>query len=279
MKFDSNRAWQEALAAAGANRDVLLAIAGVFFLLPSLASVLFLSDIQESLFANLGNPAAAEKLMQGEFGKIASFGLISFLLQVVGYMALLALLTDRARPTVGEAILTGLRSLPTVIGTVLLFFAAYLLAIMVFGLIAAAIGSVSGLGALAFAVLLMFVAGVVYAMVKLSLTLPVIVIESVHNPLAALLRSWRLTKGNSLRLFGFYLLLFLIYLVIMLILGGIAMAAATLAAGEGMLSLLIGGLVSGTIGAVASVLLTAILASVHRQLAGPSAESLGATFE
>ena len=55
MRFDSNRAWQEAVASASANRVVLLPVAGVFFLLPGLASALFLSDVQESILANLGN--------------------------------------------------------------------------------------------------------------------------------------------------------------------------------------------------------------------------------
>ncbi len=279
MKFDSNRAWQEALASVSANRVVLIPLAGVFFLLPGLASALFLSDVQESMLANLGNQAATEQLMQGALGRIMSIGLISFVLQIIGYMALLALLTDRGRPTVGEALMIALKALPTLIGTVLLFFVAYLLSIVVFGMFAAALGAVSGLGAIVVALFLLFFAAIVYSMVKLSLTLPVIVIDKELNPVAALLRSWRLTKGNSLRLFGFYLLLFVIYFVIILLVGGLVMTVATLAAGKGVISLLIGGLVSGAIGAVASVLLTAILASVHRQLAGPSAEALGATFE
>lgn len=279
MRFDSNRAWQEALASVSANRVVLIPLAGVFFLLPGLASALFLSDVQESMLANLGNQAATEQLMQGALGRIMSIGLISFVLQIIGYMALLALLTDRGRPTVGEALMIALKALPTLIGTVLLFFVAYLLSIVVFGMFAAALGAVSGLGAIVVALFLLFFAAIVYSMVKLSLTLPVIVIDKELNPVAALLRSWRLTKGNSLRLFGFYLLLFVIYFVIILLVGELVMTVATLAAGKGVISLLIGGLVSGAIGAVASVLLTAILASVHRQLAGPSAEALGATFE
>ena len=63
MKFDSNRAWREASASASANREVLLAVAGVFFLLPGLASVLFLSDFQADMMANFGNPAAAERIL------------------------------------------------------------------------------------------------------------------------------------------------------------------------------------------------------------------------
>ena len=70
MKFDSNRAWREASASASANREVLLAVAGVFFLLPGLASVLFLSDFQADMMANFGNPAAAERIMKGMTGPV-----------------------------------------------------------------------------------------------------------------------------------------------------------------------------------------------------------------
>jgi membrane-anchored glycerophosphoryl diester phosphodiesterase (GDPDase) len=121
--------------------------------------------------------------------------------------------------------------------------------------------------------------GMVYVMIKLSLVLPVIVIENVRNPMAALTRSWQLTKGNSLRLFVFYLLLTIAYFVIVMVIGMVSMAPVVLIAGQGKAAMLVGGLVSGIVGAAASALLTAILAAIHRQLAGPSAASIGATFD
>ena len=279
MKFDSNRAWREASAAASANREVLVAVAGVFFLLPGLASVLFLSDFQADMMANFGNPAAAERIMKGMTGPVVGFGLVSFVLQAIGYLAMLALLTDRTRPTVGEAIGAAIKALPSVIGAALLFFFAYMLAVVVFAMLAGAISSVTGLGAVAVLLVVLLIGGVFYSMVKLSLVLPVIVIENVHNPATALARSWQLTKGNSLRLLAFYLLLGVVYLVIVMVVGMVSMALATLIAGQGKVSMLIGGVVTGVVGAAASALFTAILAAIHRQLAGPSAEAIGATFD
>jgi hypothetical protein len=259
MKFDSNRAWREATASASANREMLLALAGVFFLLPGFASVLFLSDFQADMMANFGNPAAAERIMAGMTGPVVGFWLVSFLLQAIGYLAMLAL--------------------PTVIGAALLVFSGYILAIVILTLLAAALGSVANVGALAGILVAALLATVIYVMVKLSLTLPVIVIENVKNPGSALVRSWRLTKGNSMRLLVFYLLLGLAYLVIVMVIGMVSMSAVALVAGQGKISLMIGGLISGIIGAAASALLTSVLAAIHRQLAGPSPETISTTFE
>lgn len=279
MRFDSNSAWREAAASVSANRDVLAAIAGVFFLLPGLASVIFLSDFQAELMANLSNPASIERVMDGMTGPILAFSLTTFILQTVGYLALLALLTDKSRPTVGEALKLAMRALPTVLGAALLFFAGYMAAVLVLAVAGAGLAKISGVGAIAGPVVIALIVGVVYAMVKFSLVLPVVVIEQTFNPIAAMRRSWRLTKGNSLRLFAFYMLLLVVYFVIIMVVTMITMALAIAILGQGKLAMLFGGAVSGIVGAAASVLLTAVLAAIHRQLAGPSAEVLGSTFD
>src|SRR3546814_20607692 len=46
-----------------------------------------------------------------------------------------------------------------------------------------------------------------YCAVKISLVGPAIALDRLLNPVAILARSWRLTKGNSLRLAVFYVLL------------------------------------------------------------------------
>ena len=53
------------------------------------------------------------------------------------------------RPTVGEALKLALRTLPSVIGAALLFFAGYLLATLVVVSLGAGLASVSGVTALA----------------------------------------------------------------------------------------------------------------------------------
>ncbi len=278
MRFDSNSAWREASMAVSVNREVLAAVAGVFFLLPGLASVIFLSDFQAELMANLSDPAGAERIMAGMSGPLILFGLLSFALQSVGYLALLALLTDKTRPTVGEALRLAIRALPTVLGATLVFFGGYMAAVLVLAVLGAGLAKISGLDAIVVLTVFALIAGVVYASIRFSLILPVVMIEQVRGPVRALARSWRLTQGNSLRLFGFFLLLAVVYFVIIMVVTMIAMALAVGIAGQGKLSMLIGGVISGVVGAAANVLLTSILAAIHRQLAGPSPDALGATF-
>ena len=82
-----------------------------------------------------------------------------------------------------------------------------------------------------------------------------------------------------MRLFLFYLLLTAVYFVILMVVTMVIMALAIAIAGQGKVALLIGGVGSGAVGAAASVLLTAVLAAIHRQLAGPSAQAIGGTFD
>jgi membrane-anchored glycerophosphoryl diester phosphodiesterase (GDPDase) len=116
-----------------------------------------------------------------------------------------------------------------------------------------------------------------YLFTKFILTPAVIAIERQSNPLAALGRSWRLTKGNSLRIFLFVLLLFLAVGVV----GGvISMIVGLFLALAGSQAALIGqAVVSGLINAVFYVIFLGVLAAIYRQLAGPSPEMVRETFE
>jgi hypothetical protein len=78
-------------------------------------------------------------------------------------------------------------------------------------------------------------------------------------------------------MFLFYLLLLIAYFVITMVVSMVSMGLVGLIAGQGKVALLVGGLVSGIAGAVASTLFIAVLAAIHRQLAGP--EAIGATFD
>lgn len=279
MQFESNRAWQDAVTAVSANRDVLLPVAGVFFLIPAVAQSFFLSDVQTKIVSDFGNPKVFENLSSEQMTGLFGFGFVAFVAQLVGYLALLALLTDRTRPTVGEALGIALRALPTLIGAALLFVAAYLGATALLAAVVGAIAAVTGSAAVGAVLVIMFVAGLFYTMVKLSLTLPVVVIEGMYRPVTAMKRSWALTKGNSVRLALFYVLLFIAYAMLAIVTGMILMGLLSAISGLETLNLLLAGVISGVISAVAGVVFAGILASIHRQLSGDTPEAIGKTFE
>ena len=270
MKFDMSAAWRDAVAMLGGNREVLLVVAGIFFFLPSLTIALAMPGLQESMLADPDNAQAAVAAIYADWWWLL---LIVVVVQIVGYLTLLALLRDDSRPTVGDAIKTGLTGLLPAIGT-------YLLLTLGLGLVLGVligIAAVSGSPALAVLVVFMVFVAAVYILVKVSLAGPVIAIDKVHNPITVLTRSWGLTKGNSFRLFLFYLLLFIAYIVIAAVVS-LVVGATALALGEST-ALLVNGIVSGILGAIATVVFVAVLAAVHRQLAGPSAAAVSATFE
>jgi len=270
MKFDMSAAWRDATAMMSGNREVLLIVAGLFFLLPSVALSLSIGGMQEAMLADPENmEAMLFEIYTGWWWLL----ILVILAQFVGYLSLLALLRDSGRPTVGEALKTGVTALLPAIG-------AYILTVLGLGL---TVGVLIGIAVASDSAALGFIAGLlafvaaVYIGVKLSLTGPVIAIDKVFNPVTALTRSWGLTKGNSVRLFLFYLLLAIVYLVISTIVGAI-IGALTFALGTSA-ALTVSGVVSGILSAIVTVVFIAVIAAVHRQLSGPSAEAVSATFE
>jgi hypothetical protein len=266
VKFDSNQAWKEASAAIAANREVVFALAGVFFLLPGLAMALLFPAPQPTTGMDSKEAAAT---LASYYTSILPYLIPLVLFQAAGTLALLTLLTDRSRPTVREAIGSGARGVvPYVLAQILLGVGVGLI-----GGTVLAIGGATGLAALTAAGLAVVVMLVIYAAIKTSLVGPVIAVEGERNPLAALKRSWLLTKGNSLRIAVFYLLVGVAFLVVITVVvavfGIIASVIGGAHAGE-----IAGAVVSSALNAVMALYFVAIVAATHRQLAGPATQGV-----
>jgi hypothetical protein len=270
MKFDMSAAWRDATAMIAGNREVLLIVGGLFFFLPSVALTFSMGEMEEMMLAD---PEAASAAMLSLY---ADWGWLIFLVSlasIVGYLALLALLRDHSRPTVGEALKTALIGLLPALGASIL---AYLGMGLVGGLLIG-IAIAAGSPALAFVAGAIVFVGVVYVGVKLSLSGPVVAIDKVFNPIRILTRSWGLTKGNSFRLLLFYLLLIIVYFVLAIVLD-VVIGGLTLAVGPDT-GLIVNAVLNGLLSAAFTVVFVAVLAAAHRQLSGPSAEAVSATFE
>ena len=270
MKFSMSTAWNEAMAMFSANREVLLIVAGIFFFLPTVLTALVMPNFQEQMIAN---PEAFQQEMVAMYSSWGWLFFLMMLVQIVGYLTMLALLRDHNRPTVGEAIKTGLAGLLPAIGT-------YLLMTIGLGLVfAVLIGTAIAIDVTALTVIVAVLSVVVfvYMAVKFSLSAPVIALDKIGNPIKVLARSWSLTKGNSFRIFLFYVLIFICYMVISMVIG-LPLGLLVVATGT-TVGLFIGSVVSGALSAVVTSLFVAVLASIHRQLSGPSAASVSNVFE
>lgn len=269
-KLDTNAAWKEASAIVSANREVLLALAGVFFMLPSLALVVIAGEPE--VVPGM-KPTQIMAALEAFYAKSWWIFLLSAVFQIVGLMAILTLMRDRSRPTVGEAIRGGLP------GT-LSYLAAQVLVViglsLVGGLLIGVATAISPM--LAVVVALLFGVAMIFAVFRLILIAPVVAVEGVRNPLTAMVRSWRLTQGNFWRIFCFLLLILILFALV----GGIIMAIVGLIltlTSSGEPQRIIAAVFSSALSAVGVVYFAGVIAAIHRQLGGPAAADLKATFE
>ncbi|MCH2488119.1 MAG: glycerophosphoryl diester phosphodiesterase membrane domain-containing protein [Erythrobacter sp.] len=266
MKLDLSAAWDGAMKMLAANREMVLVLAGVFIFLPTLAFSLLFPDPSAQASA-----AGAEPDMDAMYEQIAAFYaevwwavLLLSVIQAVGAIAILTVLGDGERPTVKEAIGRGVRFLPSQFAAQIL---AGLAALAPF-LIAGAIGGLTGSPPVATVLILLAIPVGVYLIVKFSMSSPVIAIERTTNPIAALRRSWRLTKGNSGRLLLFILLLIVAFGIVSAILSLIF--GFVFALGGEHIALVGNAIVASLINAGIACIIYAVLASLHHRFAAPT---------
>lgn len=273
------KAWDDAVSLIGSNFGLLATILGLFYFLPTFAVALFFPELNNPEMAAAppgADPDVALEAMMAGFQEIYArswpFLLVTTLLQYVGAICVFALFPIEGNPTVGEALQKGLRGAPSYLATQLIVAIG---AAIVFGIpigIAFAISPV--VGAL---LILPLVIAIIYVTIKLTLVPAVIGVEGELNPVTAIKRGWALTKGNSLRIFFFLVVLFLVAGLITIVVTGaltvvLAMAGGT-AANIGI------GFISSLSNAAIGGLFLVVIAAIHRQLSGHGTPSETETFE
>lgn len=263
MKLDLNAAWDQAVRLIGANREVLLVLGGVFFFLPY---VLFTLLVPFPDFARVAGPSGENTaaLMAAMNGFMADYWWAVLLLALVlaaGALAVMAVIGDPSRPTVGDAVARAGRFLPTAFATQIVTSFATTLVLFV----ATFLGALTGSEGMAATLSVFALPVIIWLMTRWSLSGAAIAIERTANPVAALRRSWRLTDGNSLRLVAFYMLLFAAFFVVSQVLGLVIGLIVALPGAE--VARVLGALLSGVLFAVLILVGYAVLASIHRQFA------------
>jgi hypothetical protein len=280
MNFDMGRAWNEGIARVRANFQVLTILGGIFFFVPSVLLFIAMPDAMGAMMSPDMDPQNMEQIMAGLGAGFFLMYLLIVLASFVGYAAMIALLGDSRRVSVGEAIVTGIKVLLPLLALLVIFAIGYfviaLVVGLVFGLLIAAVGTVSGgiAAALTFVMVIAILLAVLWVLTRFSMTLPVLALEGSLNPFNALGRSWKLTQSVHLRLFLFYVLLTVAYLVIALV---AFMIMGTLVAAMGTPSAL--GFLNGVIGAFVAMVFSGVVVGIYLQLAGPSAGTITDAFE
>ncbi len=276
-----NAAWARGTVLLRENMQLLGLIAGVFILLPSTLITFALpeSSAMEGPMTVLLDPAASEagRLRASEaLGTllapfIAWMGAVT-VIQHIGYGAMMALI-GRARPTVGQAIVSGLKAIVPVIAALIVFFIAVWAVLMLVQVALLPLGPAAS-------ALLGSVIGITISLfltARLSLTLPAMVLERQFNPLKALVRSWRLTARGRGNVFGFWMLLIVAYAVILILVSAISGVLAAIA-GDTTGGTLIVGLIGGLYAMAWGMLISALAVAMFQQLAGPDTAEIAAEF-
>lgn len=249
-ELDFTKAFERARGLFTGNLQLLLAVAGVFFVIPQFL-LGFISGSIDGLPTGYENATTFEEFVQ-ILSDFFSANIVWFVLSTVasfiGTLTVLVILLDKSRPTVGQAIGIAL-------GLLVPYF---ILSILV------ALATTIGL-------LFLIIPGIYFA-IKLYLAPSIMVAEKQTNPIDAMKASWNLTKGNSLRIFFFLLIIVIVISVISLLVSAVATLAV---AGALAIGLIINGVFTG----VVTVFNIAIAAAIYQELRGPMTEDLTATFD
>lgn len=276
MNFDMGTTWSRAMDLVRDNFQLLAVIAGIFLLLPTLAAYMLIPDIQ-TMMDPTADPDVVAAQMQEIIGPLILVGLVAMVFQFAGYAAMVALMGE-TRPTVGEALKTGFKATPSLFGVLVVFMITYVLAAIVVAIPIGVIANLAGLPALSILAVLLVFAVVVYLLARMSMSMPVLVLEDTLNPLRAVARSFALTGPKQWAILLFWGVLFFAYMVVALLLTGVFGVIAAMA-GSGAIATLILGLANGAIGMIVGMVVCGLAVAMYGQLAGPSEDDITETFE
>lgn len=234
QQFDFSAAWNDIVAILTKHMNLVLPVAGIFIILPL---IIFSVAVPQPDLNGVTDFDIIISTMEDFFLSASPWFIVLFLMNIVGILAIYHLILGDKNPTVGEALTLALSSLLPLI-------------------LAQLIG-----GLAIFAGLIFLIVPGIYFSVKFMLAGPAIAAEGIKNPIEALSRSWALTKGNSVRIFAFVLIIGIVGYVAALILQFIFGAIL--------------GLFSPTLATIAEALISGLLSTfsmfvamaIYRQLA------------
>lgn len=268
QRFSPSAGWDDVRAQFARHRQALVALAGAFFLLPTLAFSYF---GPLDAFTQLGPDPAPEEAWAA-IGPLVPWILVFAVVQMIGQLAVLAAITRSG--TVGEAIRVGFMRIGYLILANIVFFflamAAMLVAIAILGVLAAVGGPIGG--AISFVGAILVMGLYLYLYVRFLLPAVLLVAQEARSPFVVLSRSWAITRGNAFPIAVFYLIVVVVFLVALLAASfgvGLVLGLAGLDMTPGGAGASIMAVVNGAISAIGSVIFLLMQLAVYRQLARP----------
>ena len=250
-KLSIARAWEETVAFVKREPGSLLLISFGLIALPSL------------IFQAASPDARPGQTPEPGLWMLLFFPLI--ILSILGSLTITTLALGAADAR--EAFSRALKRFPVMLGAVLLLAVAAVLLALPFAILTVVAGGGKAAAAL---IGILLALALIYVWVRLMLLTPAAAAET-GGPVTVLKRSWNLTSGHALKLFGFMLVVIIVFLVIMLAVSAIFGSVIILAAGkpeDGNLSSVLIALIGGITNAALGLFLTSMVARIYAQLAG-----------
>jgi hypothetical protein len=236
LKLDAGRAWTDAVALLKGQREILLAIAGFFILLPSL----LLNTLRP--FAPSGTGETVIRELMAWTNANFHWIILVAVLGALGRLAILILLLQPGRPTVGEALIAAARLL-------ILFVVMDLL-----------------IGFMLLGGLFLFVLPAFYVFGRTFLAETAFVARQARGPTAGIRDGFEASRGNGWRIFGVAAIIYLAGVILTAAIGSVVGVLGALLGGAG-LDRFLGGLVDALFGAGVSLIMVLIGVAIWRQLA------------
>lgn len=275
MRFSGSKAFSDAFAIFTSRFGRMAAVAVIYFVAVIAVFALLGAGLAAQIAGGMMSP---EAMSGGMVGAIVLIYILVYALQFAQQAALCRICSDRHDASIGDAIATGVRCVPTLFGVVILLIIGF----FVVGLVASMVmaGAAAGAQSPGLAIvlgLLMFV-GFGYLGTRISMILPVVAIDEVRNPISAIATAWRISGGHVLKLFLTYVLAMIVMGAIMLALFFLTIGIPSPGAVPGM-----GGIIAFGVGMLVAALsiglyFTALVVAIHRQLSGVPTETITDTF-
>lgn len=183
-RFSPSAGWDEVVRITRRELQLLMAIAGAFFLLPAMVL---------GYFAPMPQDISSLEQFIAALRPHLPLMVLGSLVTMVGQLAIWALLLAPQKLTVGEAIKAGAMFLPFFI------------------LISICVNLILFVG-----FLLLILPGI-YLWARLAAIGPVAIGEQLRSPVAAIKRSFEVTEGNVIPILAFLLIVLVVFLVISLV--------------------------------------------------------------